>query len=470
MEQKDKQEIIGKKNKVLCHLVKHQKKYLILLLLIIWSIPLLTNLANNEPIIKGAESYYHLSQAKDITINNFYYWPLNFLSTNFPDQSLILIPLILAISSIILFVAITKKTNFTEKSTFFYLSLTVISPAFIWTFTTISAYSVQIFLTLLGLYFLSRDKQSIKILSLVPFILATFFDTFSSLVLISLLLVYWFYKRKDAVIVKTILGATIILTTINSLLLRLPFMLGPFHRQEFVSELITDLGGLSGISLFTILIGLIGFTITWKKKGFYFAYLLLPVVLIPYFLNTNTIIYLSLLTTFFATVGLTKLFERNWRIVSLKKITFFILILGLLFSTLTYVERIAEYQPTEEIIETLSWVNQNLPNQEKVFSTPKNGYFIKYFTNKEPLYYIHQATLEKEDLLQNISQSFYVTELFPLLEENNISIIYATKDMKEQLSEEIGLLFLLKNERFKIVHSHEDTEVWVFVPSAAEEE
>ena len=42
--------------------------------------------------------------------------------------------------------------------------------------------------------------------------------------------------------------------------------------------------------------------------------------------------------------------------------------------------------------------------------------------------------------------------------------------MKEQLSEEIGLLFLLKNERFKIVHSHEDTEVWVFVPSAAEEE
>ena len=42
--------------------------------------------------------------------------------------------------------------------------------------------------------------------------------------------------------------------------------------------------------------------------------------------------------------------------------------------------------------------------------------------------------------------------------------------MREQSSEVIGLLFLLKNERFKIVHSHEDTEVWVFVPREAEEE
>jgi hypothetical protein len=470
MEHKDKQEIIGKKNKVLCHLVKHQKKYLILLLLIIWSIPLLTNLANSEPVIKGAESYYHLSQAKEITINNFYYWPLNFLSTTFPDQSLIFIPLILAISSILLLIAITKKTNFTERSTFFYLSLTILSPAFIWTFTTLSAYSVQIFLTLLGFYLLSRDKQISKIFSIIPFILATFFDTFSSLILISLLLVYWFYEKKATTIVKTILGTTIVLTIINSLLLKLSFMLGPFNQQELVSGLITDLGGLSGMSLFTILIGLIGFTITWKKKGFYFAYLLLPLVLIPYFFNTNMIIYLSLLTTFFATVGLTKLFERNWQVVSLKKFTFFILILGLLFSTLTYVERVSMYQPTEDITETLFWVKENLPNQEVIFSSPENSYFIKYFTNKEPTHYVHQSTKKKENLFQNISHAFYVTELFPLLEENNISIIYVTKDMKEQLSEEMELLFLLKNERFKIVHSHEGTEVWVFVPSETEEE
>ena len=103
MEQKDKQEIIGKKNKWLCHLIKHQKKYLILLLLIIWLIPLLTNLANNNLVIKGAESYYHLDQAKEITINNFYYWPLNLLSTNFLDPealSLLLVPFKISSSTI----------------------------------------------------------------------------------------------------------------------------------------------------------------------------------------------------------------------------------------------------------------------------------------------------------------------------------------------------------------------------------
>ena len=62
------QEVISTKNVYLNHLVKHQRKYLILLLLIVLGIPLFSNYLQNEPLIMGGESYYHLSQTKTISI------------------------------------------------------------------------------------------------------------------------------------------------------------------------------------------------------------------------------------------------------------------------------------------------------------------------------------------------------------------------------------------------------------------
>ncbi|HLD72105.1 MAG TPA: hypothetical protein VJA23_00820, partial [Candidatus Nanoarchaeia archaeon] len=77
-------------------------------------------------------------------------------------------------------------------------------------------------------------------------------------------------------------------------------------------------------------------------------------------------------------------------------------------------------------------------------------------------YAFAENDLNKKELSQRIFSSLYIDELFPLLEQNQISIIYITKEMRSGLSAEQGLLFLLKNERFKIVYSSEDAEVWVF--------
>lgn len=460
---KNQQEVIGKKNPWLCHLVKHQRKYLILVFLILISIPLLGNIVNNDPVIKGTESYYHLSQTNEITLKNFQYYPLKIINNYLPGQTLIIVPIMMGIISILLFIAITKKTNFTDRSTFFYLLLTIISPAFIWTFTTVSGYGIQLFLTLIGFYLLSRENKYIQIFSIIPFITATLVDFFSSIVLVSLLFVYYLNCKEQKKITKVMLLIVIFLVTINSIVLSLPFFLGPFYQTNLLQDLISDLGGISGISLFTLLIALIGVTITWKKKGFYFAYILLPIAITIYVLSPNTVIYMSLLVSFFATVGLKKLFERKWQLVSLKKFTFFLLVLGLLFSTLTYVDRVQNYLPNEEIVETLAWIDDNLPIREKVYSSPDMGYYIHQFAKKEALFYPNELTQEEKQKFENISQTYYVTELFPILEKNDVSIIYITKDMKRQFSSDIGLLFLLKNERFKLVHSHEDTEVWVFV-------
>ena len=465
-----KQEVISTKNVYLSHLVKHQKKYLILLLLIVLGIPLFSNYLQDEPLIMGGESYFHLSQTEVISNYTFYYWPLKIINSFLPEQLLFLTPLFFAICSILMFIEVMKKTNFTMRSTFFFLTLLIISPAFIFTFITISAYSLSIFSILLGFLLLSKKKKGWQYLSLVPFVMVTLIDIYSTFLLLLLLGIYLYFeekrgKKEEIKKLKTIKSIFIIiitLTIVNFLIFNLNIFQGPFHNQQLIPDLLSDLGGLSGINFFTLLLSLIGLSITWKKKGFSFAYIILPFTIMAYIFNTQTILYLTIILTFFATVGITKLFERNWNLVALKRFTFFILVLGLLFSTITYLERVSDNSPTKSEIEVLTWMNNNIPIEKVVFSDPENSYFINYFAEQRPFYQLNEKRFFKKEQTQGILSALYIDELFPLLEQNEIKTIYISEKMNSKLSKEQGLLFLLKNERFKIVHSYEGNEVWEF--------
>lgn len=456
------QELISSKK--LLHFLKHQNKYLLLLLIFVLGAPLLLNQIQGKPLIMGGESYHHLSLARELSWNNFYYFPLKVIVSFVPESLLFIIPLFLAIGSLLIFLKLTKRFKFSKKSTFFFLALLIISPSFVFTFITISAYSAYLFLVLLGFLLLTQEKETVRSFSLVPFLLATFFDIFSSVFLLLLLMGYFYSrKEKEKTLFKSTTASIITLTVFNGIILKIPFFLGPFHLQQRIPDLISDLGGISGINFFTFLLAFIGLAITWKKKNFYFAYILLPFTIIAYIYNTQAVFHLSLTAVFFATTGFIRLFERKWNLATLKRFTFFLLILGLLFSTLTYLERISDNGPSKSDIQALTWVHNNVPNKEVVFSSPENSPFISYFSRQEPFYQLHH---ENERLMKNLTQkalsSLYIHELFPILEQNNVSIIYINRGMKEQLSKEQGFLFLLKNERFKIIYSHEDSEVWMF--------
>ena len=465
------------------HLINYQKIYLVLLVILILGIPALTNYLQGEPLIRGGESYGHLSLAREISWNNFYYFPLKLVAETLPEEGLIFIQVILAVLSILLFLRLAPRLGLEQKFTFCFLALLIISPTFIFAFTTLSAYSIYLFLVLSGFNLLVSRKKKFNSFSVIPLILATFMDFFSSLLLIILLLIYLFFivnkidnhlftikkpftffnfkdnKKKITVIN---LGAVGILSIINLLLLKVPFILGPFHLQKILPDLISDLGGLSGINLFTLLLASIGLMLLWKRKNSYLFYAWLILTLIPYWFNTHTIFYLSIILTFFAAQGLLKLFQKQWNLTELKKYTGLVVILGLLFSTATYLERINDKGPSTEMVKALYWIKTNIPDQKIVFSDPQNSDYILYFSGKQSFYAFAENDLNKKELSQRIFSSLYIDELFPLLEQNQISIIYITKEMRSGLSAEQGLLFLLKNERFKIVYSSEDAEVWVF--------
>ena len=458
------QEIIDVKNKYFSHLLKHQKKYLVILMIIIFFVPLINNSIDGKPTIIGEESYYHLSQAKEVSFENFYYLPLNLLTKVLPFNLYFIIPFIITFLSIIIATKVTERVNIDKEFRFFLLALLIISPTFIFSSITISGYIVYFFMVMVSFLLLTQKSKVWNYLAIVPLLAATYVDVLSSMFLMLLLLIYVLagQNKKKKPIIKISFFAIPGLTLINWLFFKTPLVLGPFRNQFIISDLISDLGGLSGINLFTLLLALMGLAITWKKKNYYFAYLFLPFAIAAYFFNTAAVFHLSLITTFFATSGIVNIFKRKWNLAPLKKITFFILILGLMFSTLTYLDRIDNYDPKSEVVESLTWMKNNVAENEVVYSITENSYYIKYFSELEPFYQPHQQNQLNEDENNKIAKAISIDELFPILENNGISIIYFTADMKKEFLEKQQLLFLLKNERFKLVHSHEGSEVWQF--------
>jgi len=451
-------------NKYFEHLIKYQKIYLTIVLLLVLIGPLSVKFFTPENVqFAGAESYYHLSSAQDISWNNFYYYPLHLLDKYFSSEELTVVPIILALICLFLIMSLTKKLELSPKITFIFILLTILSPAFIITFSTLSQYSYYFVLLLVMLILLKQPNPFFRAVAILPAIIATFFDSFSTLILIVTLLIYvQAIKKENRTIVWVITGISVALLFINKIVLNFTFFLGPFHPQKIIPDLISDFGGISGVSFFVLLLAIIGLSVTWKKKNFYVAYLFLPLLIPAFFYTTQTIFLFTLALSFFATVGLTKISQIPWNFSTLKKFTALLLILGIIFSTIAFIDRSATETISPEEFKTLLWIKENTPEKAIILSAPENGPYITYFSERMPFYSLSDQDQLKVSLSHSALNSLYIHELFPILENNKISHLYITPKMKRDLPKDIGLMFLLKNERFKLIHSAEDTEVWVF--------
>ena len=459
---------------LLNYLFHYKKKFLPILAFIILLIPFIINFSVGKPLLSGAESYYHLSLAQEhyrFTPNYLILLPL---ISYIPEKILWIIPFLLGVSTIILFINIFEKLKIEEKLSFFFTLLLIASPLFINLFTTISSNALFLFLTTLGFFLMTRESKYHHS-AIIPLIIAAFFDLFSTSILLLTLIIYIWNNKRENILSnhtkknKIYLLIISILLLINWLLLNQPFFLGPFHIEQTIPDLISDLGGLSGISFFSFLLFIIGMSITWKNKSCGKAYLFLPFIIPAYYYSTQTIMIISFVIFFFATIGLVSLLERKWLLQNIRNFTFLLLFLGILFSLLTYLNRSSDFSPTLSDQNSLNWIKENTAEEAIVFSDSENAEYIRYFA-QHPSFSSLNANLTIKNTTAAILNANYIQDLFPLLEQNNIKIIYINSKMKEKLPKEQGLLFLLKNERFKLVHSYDESEVWMFLEEKKETE
>jgi len=452
-----------------------------LLLLIILLTPYTIRYLDDNQTTLGEESYYHLNAAEEISIKNFYQNPYHLLlSLNITNTTIIYqaIPIILAILSLLLLINIIKELKFTPQNRLFFLFFLILSPAFIYTFTALTHHSLFIFLNLLGFTLLLQKKKLLNHLSFPVFAIIPFFDIFSSILTLLLLATYFYVKnhrflntpefRKNSQClkkddkVKPLAIVIVILTALN-IFLNKPFLLGPYTAQNIVTDLFSDLGGLFGLSIFIVLLAITGLITTWKKEKFFLAYSFLPILIALFIYQTSTLIYLNFFIIFFASFGFTHFLNREWKINAIKNVFLFLLILGIVFSTLTTLSKLSTLPPSPEIKESFDWLRENTPAYKLIFSHPQDSYLVEYFSKKPAFIHYHDSDFKtKSNTADQIFESTYIKDTFPLLEENNISHIYLPPKTKANLPPDRGLIFLLQNERFKKTYRRNDIETWKF--------
>jgi len=208
---------------------------------------------------------------------------------------------------------------------------------------------------------------------------------------------------------------------------------------------------------------IIGMFSSWQQKKKYYPTYILVLVLVllanyvSYFINA----YANFFFAIFAGIGFIYVRNIQWRLSLLRDLTMLIIICGLLFSTISFMNRVSDFEPSNEQIESLNWLSTRYDGT--VLSNPKYGFIIENIADKKTL--VNGLTGEKEAAIaEEIFSSYDLEKTVELLKENEIRYIWVTAEMEDGLTwdkKKAGLLFLFRNtETFKKVYTSQDVEIW----------
>ena len=414
-----------------------QLKYLVPLILLIslvlFSIIPLTRTYFQDKLYPGDLPFYHERMAQYIKENNipnedplrftpYIVEPYHLLLSFFPNIYLasIIIQLLSGLLSVIFLYLILKELKINAKKISIILLIFIFSPISIFLFSTSNPYAILAALTLIGFYFYMKSNYAALI-----FILTTFFNPLFALPILAYLLSFSLYKNKMKKFYIAL--AAIILTFI---LHSLPFYLKQGLPKIIpIANIITDFGAKIGFSVFALPLFILGLYIVWRIQKQTVPYALLLSLLIISYYYTPLLVLLNIAISIFAAYGIMAFIEREWEIDLLKKLTILVIILGLLISSISYINRISQEVPKKDTIKSLEW-----------FSTKDSGIILTHYSNaeyinsiakKESFLHSKLNSKEKTEIAEAIFQGRNLIVTKNLLKQNNITHIWITKEMQE---------------------------------------
>ena len=438
---------------------------------------------SNTPVLPGDAPYYHTRMAEYIRENSiptqdpliqrpYVLQPFHLILslTNNIYLSSILITLSVGLLSIIVFYFILKKLEIDLFKISVILLVLILSPLFIFLFSIPNQYAIAILLILLGFLFFIKEKYFF-IPSFIIFAVMPFFGILPSMISICLLLIYTINNKSKLKYFYATTAAILIIL----LAYYLPFIfhhglpqITEFTRANMLTNLIADLGSNIGFGIFNLLLALVGLYTLWKIKKQITAYLVLFFLIFLSYYLPQINIYLSFIAAIFAGYGFVSIIKMKWKIDLIKKLTIILIICGLLFSTLSYINRFSHALPNKETIQSLEWLKENSATTDIIFSHHTKGQWIQAFSQRPVILdsEIHY-TPYLNTRFNDSNTTFYSRNLKatkPVLDKYNIKYIYIDQEMKQGqvwTRKEQGLLFLFRNEEtFKQVYTKEGIEIW----------
>lgn len=468
---------------------KNSMFYLITIAAIILLIPHIIRFVHYDNSLMGFETYYHqriiekminqeemeydsLSYAGAKYVFEPYHLILTMFSSIINLEILLrLLPFLLGILSLILFYSILKRLGLELPSRFLTSLIFILSPIFIYFFTLPNKHAIPFFLNLIGFYFLLSKKRYF-ILSILSFLIIPLLSLSHSIVGFLAILSYglsdkerrWRFVMLSIIIISGTFLKYVPFYSEYSLPYSPSFMtLGLFN------SFISDFGALIAFGLFTLFLSLIGLITIKKNYQNTIFYFLSSLLLITSYYFIHLRIYINLLFAFLVANALLIFIKRRWKIKLIKNLTLLAIICGISFSTLSYVERISNLDPTNEITSSLEWLKDQ--PYGVVLSHYEKGFWIEKIAEKpvvmDGLFHYSPNVEERYNDSMIIFNSRNLKITSDMLDKYDVEYIWIDKKMKNGQvwdKETQGLLFILKNsERFKRVYSLEEIEIWAYI-------
>ena len=367
---------------------------------------------------------------------------------------------ILGLLSVYLFFIILRKFKVELILRIVSCVVLVLSPPFLYLFYGFNKYAFPIVLSLLAFYFFINERRNLFVLSFASVGLFSFGILFLNLFLffIYILLI----KRKEFRFFLRVLLISLFAFLISYIPIFWKFGLPEiFILDGFFRNFISDLGGKFGLGIFGVLIGAAGLVFSWKdKKNYVLFYIGFFVLLLLAIRFSAVIFYFNFLLSFLIAIAFIFLIKRKWESKTIKNLMLIVMICGLLFSSLSYMNRIANI-PNKEFVDGLDF----LDGKGMVFSSYENGFWITSRENKVVMDEIFWHTKDVGERWRDSEKLFKGSNLensLEIIDRYDIEYIFIDNKMKTEIwdNKKDGLLFLLESGRFEKIFDNNVVEIW----------
>jgi len=472
------------KKRKLEYFLKEKNIFLLIIILSFLTITspfILRALTFNDELI-GSQAYHHIFIVNNLRKGNLFYDDFNnkilfdaydyillsassFLPLKLASR---ILPSLFSFFSLLLFYLLLKKFNVDKLTRTLTMFILILSPSFIYSFTFFPSHTFYSFILLLSFFLLLQESSVSKILSFLFFAFIPFLNPLLTLITLFLLINLAILNPKNNKHIKYIIFIILIISFFYyiHLYFNLPLPLTPpIEKNSLTILLVSDLGSSAGFSIFTLMLFILGIFSVLKNKKFFLVLILSLILLLISIYFSYSLIYLNFIISIIAAFGFVKLIRMKWELELIKNLTIFILLCGILFSSISYISRITTTEPSPSLTESLTF----LENKEKgiVLSNFKYGSFIKEIAKKKPLL-DESFFLNKKTKLNDINYLFSTTNLKEaqhILDKYNIRYILIDKKMEESIwhnKEEKFLLLLTNKEIFKNIYSKNGVRIWEY--------
>ena len=359
----------------------------------------------------------------------------------FGEVALVLLPMLLAWCSVLLFWVVLREVGFSSGERFWALLSFILAPPLVASGFLLSPHG---FVVLLVLAAIALIRTRFWWVSGILLVLAGLCGLPFLLGMLAAVLVMVFVWPEFA--------SRLNLLAVILLVLLIAGAYAPVPIEEVGLEgFVSDLGGLFGAGLFTVLLSVLGLILLWEyKRRFLGAFVCVFASLIAGFFFPGVLVVVSILFAMLVGIGLSRLWEREWDLRALKGASLLVLFCGLLFSTVSHAVALGHAGPSETFFRAAAL------EKGVVLTHQKYGFWAEFAGHTVVTDGLGVSAQTAEDV-SSLFASTDVERTLALIDKYDINYVIITPEMAQGLvweQDERGLDFLVRNsEMFKRVDS-----------------